>query len=160
MNPNIHQLATEVEQGLRQLGKIVQDAQDLDDRVEAGAALWHATELVKRFIEPLKKDLREEALQSLGGSGTWTHEADHGWCKVIVPEEDLRLKKGSEDAALNLRQKFPDVWEGLFDLETKVKVKKGSRSKIASMQPSEARDAVLDCLEGVAGTPRVSLKKG
>ena len=129
---------------------------DLGSRIEAGSVLWVLSELAQDALAPLKKDLREIALEELNGSGTWTHQGDgSGHAKVIVPSESLNLRKNIDPLSI---QGNPH-WADCFEIVHKVKVRREAQGTIAKMASGDDRDQLLDQLESSQGTPRVSLKR-
>jgi len=155
---NAKKIMKDVMEGISELQRETK-SRDIESQVQAGAALWAISEHARDALKELKSNLRAIALRELGGDpGTWNQGADDSWAKVVVPSEQLRIRKGADPLGLRDRMTH-DEWDAVFEVEEKVSIKKDATLKIANMQSGPGRDLLLDQIETVAGTPRVSLKR-
>lgn len=151
----IRQRHAEAREALNVLREFTAGDYPLDIRIEAGSALWSLGEESQVFIEPFKKDLRQIALDALEGEGTWSSEGiNEGYAKVVIPKDALRLKKGIDTALLQQTPSF----DNCFEVVTTIKPRKGVGETIMKLA-SEDREIIIDSVESVSGTPRVSLKR-
>ena len=158
MNKQANEILADVLDDLAELQHQTK-SRDIKSCVQAGAALWAISERAKDALTDLKSSLRAIALNELNGeAGTWNQDAEDCWAKVVVPNETLRIRKGSNPITLQ-DMMTTEEWEAVFEIEQKVVIKKDAQGKIASMASGPVRDHLLDQIETVAGTPRVSLKR-
>jgi len=130
---------------------------DTDALVEIGAALWNVTESAKRIIEPVKTQLREEALALLKHQpGTKVLQGRDHICTVILPVSKLDMVKAVD--VERLRKLLGDDFEYVFDVQTKVKPHKKLEVRVMDLGPDEQK-AVLAAVERKENTARVGFKK-
>lgn len=151
----IRQRLRDAREALQVLREFTEDDYPLDIRVEAGSALWSLGEDAQGFIEPFKKDLRQIAMSNLEGEGTWTQEGfNDGFAKVVIPKDTVRVKKSADTSRLRQSPSF----DNCFEVVTTIKPRKGFGESIMKLA-SEDRETIIDAIESVSGTPRVSLKR-
>ena len=147
---------TETKDSIAALRQFAGENYTLETRIEAGSALWAVIEDAQEALKDLKSDLREIALDSLGGDGVWTHDGTgEGYAKVVIPSESIRIKKGADTDSLASLNLFKEC----FEVVTTVKPRKGASSNIMKLGTLDERNKLLDVIESVNSTPRVSLKR-
>jgi len=133
-------------------------AGDTPHRVEAGSVLWAIAEDLKKSLDDLKKHLREQAVQAVpaGESGTEKFNGlQSGSAKVVVPSESVKPRKGANIVGLKTHPSFTDVFEEV----TTFKARRNAAEVVAGLPHGEERTAMLESLDIVNGTPRVSFMR-
>jgi hypothetical protein len=131
---------------------------DTSHRVEAGSVLWAIAEDLKKSLDNLKKQLREEALLAipLGESGTEKFKGLHsGSAKVVVMSESVKPRKGADIDSLKTLASFGDVFEEV----TTFKARRNAAEVVAGLPHGAERTALLESIDIVNGTPRVSFTR-
>ena len=126
--------------------------------VEVGSVLWAIAEDLKKSLDDLKKHLREEALQVVptGESGTEKFNGlQSGSAKVVVPSESVKPRKGADIGGLKMHPSFTDVFEEV----TTFKARRNAAEVVAGLPHGDERTAMLESLDIVNGTPRVSFMR-
>jgi hypothetical protein len=147
---------TQVQDLLSQLEKTL-DTASTEDLVQIGDFLWRLVSRANEVMSPIKIALRDEAYEQMAsGSGSVQicgHE--HTTCMVTVPKPSLRIKKGADLVSLKaaLKERFDD----LFLKEVKYKPKPDIEEACISL-PEDLRDSVMNTLDHIENTPRVSFK--
>lgn len=134
------------------------EGQPVEDQVEIGAALWTVTERSNQAMEAAKKDIREQAVQKLGGPGNHTFNGSGTTQAVVnIPNPSLRLQK---DADISLLQKIlGSNFDRYFSTKTSYTPCKEFNDRRASDKDA-VHTAMLDkCVDVIPSTPRVTFRR-
>ena len=147
---------TQVQDLLEQLETSL-DSASTEDLVQIGDFLWRLVNRANEVMSPIKKALRDEANEQMAsGSGSiHIRGHDHTTCMVTVPKPSLRIKKGAD--LVSLKAALKERFEDLFQSETKYKPKPDIEEACLAL-PENLRDSVMNTLDLIENTPRVSFK--
>jgi len=155
INPN--DLLGEIISRITQLEDSI-EGQPVEDQVEIGAALWAVTERATQAMEQAKKDIRDEAVEQLGGPGTHTFNGNGTTqALVTIPNPSLKLQK---DADVELLQKIlGGDFDRYFDTKTTYSPRKEFNERRASDKDG-THTAMLDkYVDVMPNTPRVTFRR-
>lgn len=149
-----NRLLTELEQ-LR----LLVSASGLGDQIEIGSIVRDVDDAFAKLLDNLKEIVREHAQRRLGGEvGRCSLDgSDLGSAVVSVPEPTLRLARGH--SADEMRRVLGPAFANFFEETTLCKPTPEFAEHVAALQDEEQRRLVLDAIEYVEGTPRVSFRR-
>lgn len=155
INPN--DLLGEILSRIQQLEDTI-EGQPVEEQVEVGAALWAVYERASQAMETAKKDLREAALEKLGGPGAHTFNGTGATeAMVTIPNPSLRLQKDA-DVAL-LKKVLGGDFGRYFDEKVSYVPRKEFNERRASDKDA-THAAMLDkYVDTVPNTPRVTFRR-
>ena len=78
-----------------------------------------------------------------------------GSAKVVVPGQSVKTRKGANIDELKAHPSFPDVFEEV----TTYKARRNAGEVVAGLPHGVEREAMLESLDIVNGTPRVSFTR-
>lgn len=123
-------------------------------RIQMGTELWRARTLIEQALEPLKANLREEALESLEGTpGSSTIEGE-GLTQAVVTVLPPTMKLRGEGLTIAEAQEAlgPD-----FDRVFRVILRPEANVFLHTLPP-KAQSYLAKVLDQAKETPRVSLQ--
>ena len=130
----------------------------VDDQIVVGRLLWMADSSIAGVLDPIKGNLRKEAILKNGGKsgpcklGT----AEDSGCTVNIPTPAISLRKDVNIS--DLKQKLGSLFDSLIETVVTYKPKPGIRTKTASIPDQNAQQALLGSLGVDPGTPKVFFK--
>jgi len=129
-----------------------------DDQVAIGHLLVALGKKADEALDPLKRSLREIALQQQSKPGTVYLDSAHGpTCLVVIPKPSVQVHKDTDMEVLKgiLGTRF-DVF---FETMTNYKPRPEFENRTAACNDERERQAVIDAVKVDEGTPRVSFKE-
>ena len=147
---------TQIRTLLEDLERALETA-SVEDTVQIGDFLWRFVNRANEVMSPIKETLREEAYNQMGPrSGSFQiHGHEKTSCMVTVPKPSIRIKKGADFEGL--KEALGEHFEKVFAKEVKYKPKPNIEEVCLAL-PDALRDSVMNVLDHVDNTPRVSFK--
>ena len=132
---------------------------DTARKVEVGTILCEIEVLTKEMLVGVKKDLRTQGVQVMGGVvGMTTLEGDdYGEATVTIPAAQLRLPKGAdiEDLQRALGSKF----SRFFEETVTHKPHTDFEERVEAVEDALTQKVLLDAIERNELTPRVAFRR-
>jgi len=140
----------EIEQGIATLS--------LDDQIILGQRLWAARKRAEEALDPIKDNLRAEAVKQTGGKPGAAHldATDGSRCTVSIPQPSLQVKKDADMAGL--KTLLGGAFNDLFEEVVTYKPRKDLQTTAPTLPPDQTK-AVLGAVERVEPTPKVFFKE-
>jgi len=129
-----------------------------DDQVAIGHLLVSIGKNADKALDPIKKSLREMAVQQQSKPGNVYLDSTHGpTCMVVIPKASVKVRKETDMEVLKgiLGTRF----EAFFETLTSYKPRPEFENRTAACTDQTERQAVLDAVKVEEGTPRVSFKE-
>jgi hypothetical protein len=135
------------------------DGASLERKIEIGSILWAMGDSVKEVIDLVKTDVREAAVQEMGGQvGSTTLEGDDwGEATVIIPSAQLVIPKGRDID--DLKRVLATKFSFFFEETITHKPHKEFEERVASMDDALTQKILLDAVERNELTPRVKFRR-
>lgn len=134
------------------------EGQPIEDQIELGSLLWTVQERVKKSMETAKAEVREHAVEEIGGPGSQTFVgSDKSEATVTIPDPSPSLQK---DADIDLLRKvMGGEFDRYFEEITTFKVKKEFHERRAAAKDPTHVALIDKYVDITPHTPRVAFKR-
>lgn len=144
--------------GLENIRKAMDEA-PIERKIEMGSILWELGDRVKEVLDTIKKDVRQVAVQELGGQvgNTTLAGDDMGEATVTIPSASLRIPKGKDIESIKnaIGSRFPFF----FEETVTYKPQKEFEDRVAEVTDPLEQKILLGAIERTELTPRVSFRR-
>jgi len=139
--------------------RTMMESASIERKIEVGSVLWELGDRLKETLDAIKKDVRQAAVQELGGQvGNVTLEGDDmGEATVTIPNASLRVPKGTN--VENIKQALGSRFPFFFEEVITHKPQKEFEERVAAVTDALEQKILLSAVERTELTPRVSFRR-
>ena len=136
------------------------DDASIERLVEVGSVLWDFGGRITDILDKIKDTLRQQALANLGDEiGVVTLDGDDlGKAMVHVLSPTLRVPRGKN--VQDIKQALSSDFALFFDEVTTFKPRRDYEERVLSVENALHKRTLLEAVERVESTPRVSFTRG
>lgn len=145
-------------EGLDHIQKSMEGA-PLERKIEVGSVLWELGNQVRKVMDGIKEDVRQEAVKDLGGQvgNTQLDGDDVGAATVTILSASLKIPKGKDMEAV--KQALGSQFSFFFEEVTTFKPRKEFEGRVEKVDDALKQKILLESVERHEHTPRVNFRR-